>query len=124
MTELKEATQTRYVLVCAGGEYVDRSLPTASWWDKHELEAGTYDLEPLTAQYHPVKDGQTPYWYRAVIDSTLVETYRVNRFFTASSSQREYPNSKSTVVKVFYGFQLSDGAELAGIHARVEVVDC
>lgn len=72
-------------------EYVDRSLATASWWDRYTLLPGTYRVvweisSPAHVQYG-----------RVLVDAILEETYRVNRVFTASSSETTEPKSKAIV---------------------------
>lgn len=60
---------TNYIArVKDGGEYVDRTLATASWWDRHQLVSGDYPFE--SHGYGPLV---------ARIDSILVEEYRENR---------------------------------------------
>lgn len=67
------ATSTETVTVTESVEYVDRSLPTASAWIKYEILPGEYEVV-----YH--------FSYRKVrVLARQIESYYVNRLFTASS---------------------------------------
>lgn len=91
-------------------EYVDRTLQTASWWDRYELHAGTYPVRYTTINGEDVEEfGGRPYWAVVTIEATLLETYRVNRLFTASSSETTTPNSDELVTFRFYAYQVATG---------------
>jgi hypothetical protein len=101
------------------GEYVDRTLPTASWWDRYTLTSGEYELRLTTVQGDPVPEGQRPYYAMAEVDATLVESYRVNRLFTASSSEVTYPNRSATVCVQMYAYELASGRKVLDGHGTV-----
>lgn len=113
-----------YVFVCDGGEYTDQTLATASWWDQHDLVAGEYVFTGLNIRQTPVAAGEEPYWYELVIDSVLKQERRVNRLFSESRSQDEFPQRPAKVHRLFYGFQLRDGlAEIPALHGRVKAIN-
>ena len=77
--------------------YIDRSFETASWYDKLVLRAGDYRVE---------MDGS-----RALVrvPATVVETYRVNRLFTASSAETTYPNEETVKTFQFDNYEVVVG---------------
>ena len=55
-------------------EYVDRTLATASWWDKYTIRPGIYEVEVVTIDGHPVPaDSPRAYYVRARIDTNTKE---------------------------------------------------
>lgn len=81
-------------------EWVDRSLSTASWWDKYEIQVGMYAFEWVTIEGKPWNsnpDAHTPgfianigpYYGMVTVDTFLKESYRVNRLLTESNSVHE-----------------------------------
>ena len=100
-------------------EYVDRALATASWWDRYLLRAGRYPIEYLTVNYHvpwqaaPHMNGSA-YWGVAKVKGILVETYRVNRLLTASSSETRHPNTETTKHFQWYEYQIKDQVPAIG----------
>ena len=88
-------------------EYVDRTLQTASWWDRYTLHPGEYPVEWVTIDYRPVREGEKPYYGLVRIDATLEETYRVNTLFTASSSETTQPGTPDTVVQTAYAYSFT-----------------
>ncbi|ABS06146.1 hypothetical protein [Kineococcus radiotolerans] len=90
---------TLTLTIPAATEYVDRTLATASWWDKYTILPGTYEVEVVTINGHPVPaDSPRAYYVRARIDAVLTETYRVNRVFTASSAEHRPDLAEHTTV--------------------------
>lgn len=76
-------------------EYIDRTLATASWWDRYMLQPGTYRIEWQIAYGYttPIIE-----YGRVRVDAVLVESYRENRLFTAvSADHREGLDEKTTV---------------------------
>lgn len=74
----------KYLLnIPADTALTDQSFETASWYDKYLLSAGTYAVDMREA--HPSSNA------RILIDATLIETYRVNRLFSASSVATSTP---------------------------------
>lgn len=88
--------------VVTAGEYIDRSLPTASWWDKYELIPGEYAVELYGYHGQPLRAGEAPVEARVRVAAILRESYRVNRLFTASSSEHTRPE-RSTFVTFTVG---------------------
>ena len=86
-------------------EYVDRTLQTASWWDRYELLPGSYAVEYVDTQYRPIG---RPYYAVVKVKAILKESYRVNRLFTASSSELTFPEQETTHSFVLYAYQLQD----------------
>jgi hypothetical protein len=97
---------THYVDVPEQGEWTDRTLATASWWDKYVIHPGTYPLEFVTIDYRPVREGQRPYYAQARVSATLVERYRVNRLLTASSAHHEDTHEDTHVIVTLYAYQV------------------
>lgn len=108
-------------LIVKAGRYTDRGLATASWYDVHELTPGEYPLEPVDGQWKPVREGERPYYHLAVVPTVVVEEYRVNRLFTASSEQITYPNQPGRQSVLLYPFEAKPGARvLDGLGEVVE----
>lgn len=101
---------TLTLTIPAATEYVDRTLATASWWDKYTILPGTYEVEVVTINGHPVPaDSPNAYYVRARVDAVLTETYRVNRVFTASSAEhRPDLTERTTVTWSTYSYNLWD----------------
>lgn len=117
----------RYSLtVTAPVEYVDRTLQTASWWDRYEIQPGTYEIHFEDYNGREV-DGPTgaAYWKMAC-DAVLVESYRVNRVFTASSSETTTPNEPTTLHRSGHAFFMDtdkyDEPRIFGLPVTVERV--
>lgn len=96
------------------GEYVDRTLATASWYDRYQLVPGEYSAElttiddvptTLDAPFH-----RRPYYVRAWVDAVKLESYRVNRLFSASSAHTEAMHTPTRVLVRVYAYQVRDGA--------------
>lgn len=96
-------------VIVSAGRYTDRTLATASWYDVHELTPGEYPLEPVDGNWKPMPAGQRPYYYLARVPTTLVEEYRVNQVFTASSSQTKHPNQPDRLSVLLYPFEAKPG---------------
>ena len=112
---------TEFVLHCEGGVYVDRTLATASWWDRYELTPGMCPLIPTNIGGIPCKPGEKPYYYIGEIDAILRESYRVNRLFHESSTETTFPDFAKTVYVRLYAHEVTDGRVLAsyGTYTRV-----
>ena len=108
-------------LLVTGGRWTDRTLQTASWYDIHELTPGAYPLTAYSVNWHATPGEAKPYSFRTSIPSTLVECYRVNRLFTASSAKTTHPNKPSHVSWDCYGYELRDGWSVMGGLATVRV---
>jgi hypothetical protein len=105
--------------------HIDRTLATASWWDRYTLLPGTYEVELTTVSHgklHGGFDGQA-YWATVRVDAILEESYRVNTLFTASSSERTEPQERTTKGFQFYAYQMKDGYEAFGLVFHVEEDD-
>lgn len=87
---------TYYARVTDGAEYVDRTLATASWWDRHVLKGGDYLFVPSHIQGSWV----------ARIDSTLVEEYRENRILQFANAVNRETDVSTKVSLHMYGFDL------------------
>ena len=101
--------RARFVAVVAEPfEYVDRSLPTASWWDRYEIVPGEYEVEFTTVDHRPA-DPETAYYARVRFAAVLKESYRVNRLFTASSGEHEHPDTAAHVSRWMYRYAFGAG---------------
>ncbi len=108
--------------VVQAGEYVDRSLATASWWDRHELVAGEYPVWWTTITGRDVHPGHTDVYYGLVaVETRLVECYRENRLLGAVRSQTEQPGTRAVVSFRPYRYEVQPGVTLAG--GLVTIVD-
>jgi hypothetical protein len=99
-------------------EWTDRNLPTASAWVKYLLEPGTYPFEWVTIGHHPWNADPNahtsgfiantgPYYGRVSIPAREVESYYVNRLFTASSVDHKTGLDRpATIVRTVYAYQL------------------
>ena len=91
--------------------YYDRSFETASWYDQYSLKAGTY---PVVFVGGPGTPRAT-----VTVDATLLEEYRVNRVFGASSVKQTSRNMQTTVTLSFYAYQIVPGALAIGHGAGI-----
>lgn len=89
---MSEPIFTASVEITEPHEYVDRSLQTASWWDRYEIHPQTATVEIHERGWH------------VSLKATLVETYRVNRLFTASSAETTHPQTEETVILTGYSY--------------------
>lgn len=103
------AAPIRAEVTVVRGRYVDRTLQTASWYDVHELQPGTYPVELADSNWVRTPYATDPYYASLRVPTLLLQEYRVNRLFTASSSSTTYPNTPDTVTFTLYGYQLADG---------------
>jgi hypothetical protein len=104
---------TQFFLHCEGGVYVDRTLATASWWDRYELTPGIYPFIPTRIDGTPCGPDETPYYFMTEINAILRESYRVNRLFTESSSQTAFPDTATVVRPRLYAHEVTDGRVLS-----------
>lgn len=98
--------------------YVDRSLATASWWDKYEIQPGTYPLEwtrngkPWNADPEAITPGFIanvgPQEATAYLQARLVESYREARLLHhVTADQQEHPEAEiMTLTRSVYAFQV------------------
>lgn len=95
-------------------EYVDRTLVTASWWDRYVLKAGVYNGEWVNIDYttwtgtsinfDPTRD--RPYYLAFQVPATLVESHRVNRVFQHSSVENTEPMKDATISRTMYAYEV------------------
>lgn len=100
-------------------EYLKNDYATASWWTRHIIPAGTYDLELVNLGGSPWVEGKVtpgfiadigPYYARVAIETTEVESYFVNRLFTASSVDHKTDTAvASTTHLSLYAYEVKDG---------------
>lgn len=106
---------TYAVVVAEPTEYVDRTLATASWWDRYIIQPGTYAVEFVTIDYRPCPAGTRPYYALVVFDTRLVEEYRVNRLLQHAKAQTTYPDVNTTLPRSTYAYEVTpEKAELFG----------
>lgn len=97
-------------------EYVDRTLATASWWDRYELIPGDYPVTYTTIDGRIVAaDDRQAYYATARIDAYLVETYRENRVFTEVHGHQTSTREKATVYARLYTFNVKEGGVVLGL---------
>lgn len=94
-----------HVTVTEATEFIDRTLQTASWYDRWLIQPGTYQIHGVDISHNPVPEGGTPYYWKVTLDAILVYSYRVNRVFTASSSTHDYPNRPGFVRRHMYAYE-------------------
>ena len=82
------ATKPMQLTVQSDITLIDRSLPTAGWWDRLTIKAGAYMADI------PVEDSHAQAYF--ALDAIVEESYRVERLFTASSSSHEFPKTAKT----------------------------
>jgi len=113
------ARPTSAVIFDEPTEYVDRTLATASWWDKYEIQPGVYPLEWVDIDYRPWNPNPEarspgfianvgPYYALVVLKARLLEEYRVNRLFTASSVDHKLHDESPvvTLTRSVYAYQV------------------
>lgn len=110
-------------------EYVDRNLATASWWDRYIIQPGTYAFEwqrngrPWNADMDKPSPGFIanvgPEDGVVTLDAVLVEQYRVNRVFTASSAVHTHLKRSTTISRRVYAYQLDGCPGPHGQHGPV-----
>lgn len=119
MSTIQIARPTAQVTFDAPTEYVDRSLPTASWWDKYEIQPGSYAFEWVTINHTPwnsdpdrVTPGYIanigPYYGLVTLQARMVEEYRVNRLLSESRAQHEVMCDPpiQTIKRAVYAYEL------------------
>lgn len=98
--------------------YVDRDLPTASWWDEYEIQPGIYPLVYTTIdgspQTHPIGDVTKvrPYYVWVLLDAIKRASHRENRLFTAVTHDTRHDLQEPTVLmRSCYAYRISDRPE-------------
>lgn len=99
--------------------WTDRSLPTASWWDRYEIQPGAYAFEWVNingsawnADPEAITNGYIanigPYYAKVTVDARLVETYRVNRLLGELRADQRTVESAPTYLlsKSVYAYQI------------------
>jgi hypothetical protein len=97
---------TYTVTVTEPTEHVDRTLATASWWDRYMIQPGTYAVEFVSIGWHPCPAGQRPYYALVRLDARLTESYRVNRLLHHTSAQTEHPDRATTLTLSTYAYEV------------------
>ncbi len=105
-------------------DYTDRTLATASWWDRYIIQPGTYPITWWTTQFEVPGDTLDhaaayakerhswayPGYAQATVDAVLVESYRESRLLSATSAKREEPNRRTTKTWRPYSYEIAPGA--------------
>lgn len=96
-------TETKIGVLSIGSPaiYTDQTLATASWYDQYVLLPGTYDV------FHDPSRSSHTVVFR--IDAVLLESYRVNRLFTASSSELTRPLRVVTLTRDMRAYEFARG---------------
>jgi hypothetical protein len=110
-------TATTFTAIVDAAEYVDRTLPTASWFDRYQIPAGEYPVTFVTADGKVTDDPSRAYYANIVVDAVLTESYRVNRLLSASHARTDTPNNDTTVTFRPYAYEVRDGAAVAWTHS-------
>lgn len=98
-------------------EYVDRNLATASWWDKYQIQPGTYPFRWVNingSTWNPDPEVHTPgfianvgpYYAHVVLEVRLVESYRENRLLREVTSERRTHDEATTITRSLYAYQV------------------
>lgn len=100
--------------------FIDRSLPTASWWDEYEIQPGTYYVEFTNidgTRYVPgkVQSGfvRPIAAYYAVVryDAVLVRSYREARLLGEVRAEAKAVCEVTTLTQRNYAYTVAMGAE-------------
>jgi len=94
------------LVVPADFEYVNRNLPTASWYDVYTVKAGEYPVTFTDSDYNPVDDISKAYYAKWSADAILTEEYRVNRLLQHSSAHTTHPNRETKVHGTKYSYEI------------------
>lgn len=89
------------VTVTTDTQHTDTAFPTASWYDRYTIKAGTYELVPFRFA--------GSLWYRLTVNAVLTESYRVNRLFSASKAVSTEPNRETTLGLTYRGYTVTPG---------------
>ncbi len=104
-------TTHAYIDVPEQGEYTDRTLATASWWDRYIIHPGTYPLEYVSIGYHPVNpDSRHAYYARARVKATLIQSYRENRLLHHVRADMREKREDTEVQVVIYAYEAEPGS--------------
>jgi hypothetical protein len=90
--------------------YTDRTLATASWWDKYILDEGEFPFEFVTSDGHPIPEGENPRFHYAVakIPATLIESYRVSQLLQYSTAEHKKDQAvRHTLYLRLYGYEMT-----------------
>lgn len=130
------ATGLRFatLVVPAQFEWIDRDLPTASWWDKYLVQPGRYPLVLKNVGgdlWNPDLNVPTPGFIANVgpdhagasIDALLIESYREARLLDHVTHDLKHvvPARQQNIGFFAYTFSLKHGARFYQGNAYVEV---
>lgn len=98
-------------------EWVDRSLPTASWWDKYVIQPGAYPLEWVNINHslwnadpEAITPGYIanigPYYAACTMRARLIESYRENRLLQHVTAQYLEHDAERELVASVYAYQV------------------
>lgn len=101
-------------------EWTDRTLATASWWDRYSISRGAYpvaltniDGQPWNANPDACTPGYLanigPYYAKFEVSAVLVESYRENRLMNAVSAKTTQHFSPQILTLTVYAYQLERG---------------
>lgn len=107
-------------------DITDYRYETASWYDDVTLKAGTYPVTWVTISYREVPGDHPEVYYASIkVDAIVTHTHTVNRLFTASSSNDEYPNRETKHGMHPYAYSVKAGpyahGELVVVEPSAEV---
>lgn len=91
--------------------YTDRTLATASWWDKYNVDEGTYPLEYVDGRGDVLAEGADSRFCdaRTLIPATLIESYRESRLLQYSTAHhKEGLSERTNLYFRIYGYQLTE----------------
>jgi hypothetical protein len=138
------ATPTAALVFDEPTEFVDRSLPTASWWDRYEILPGRYEFEWVNtggAPWNPDPEVVTPgfianigpYYGKVTVQARLLEEYRVSSLlgYQVAGSDIHVEPEVRTLTRTVYAYQLPGcpkgerGRNLEHfLGGRVERIEC
>lgn len=87
--------QIGFIRIEEGFEYVDASLPTASWFDVYQVEPGDHPIE-----FYPNRVAIT-------VRATRTQSYRENRLLSASSAHMDDVPVKMSFHIGYYDYQIA-----------------
>lgn len=97
-------------------EYIDRSLPTASWYDKYLLQPGDYPVEFTDIDHRPVDVSKAkPYYVLARVDAIQTEEYREARLLHHVQAETREMSLRTTVLAWTYAYNAEAGRPILAV---------
>ena len=109
MGHFEKVAENEYVYVVGENEQrTDNSFQTASWYEVHALEAGTYPVTLTDIHYNKVDTLAASYYARVIIPSTVIDSSFPSTLMGYTAAGPKHVNKPSQYHISMYSYGLDN----------------